>query len=79
MSKRKSGNPQCQLCNLFMSWQDVRRAFVWTPFAHGFQYEMPDEEFAHERCWTEATERQRNYILRSAWIPVTHYGRLATA
>jgi len=77
LRKRTAPNPRCDICNLFMSWADVRKAVAWTPYAHGFQYEVPDEEFAHRRCWKVAPERQKSLIRTIAWIPPACAGKLA--
>lgn len=77
MKRRVAVNPRCDICNLFMSWADVRKGVSWTPYAHGFQYEVPDEEFAHRRCWKAATESTRALIRRVAWIPPAMTGKIA--
>jgi hypothetical protein len=60
-----------------MSWVDVRRSAAWTPYGGPLNEELPDEEFAHWRCWKAATDADRSLIRRIAWIPVSHLGKLA--
>jgi hypothetical protein len=76
-AKHTVANPRCDICNLFMSWKDARRAVAWTPYAGALQYELPDEEFAHRKCWREASERTRSRIRQVAWIPPSCMGKLA--
>ena len=75
--KRSAPNPRCNICNLFMSWADVKRGVAWTPFGGRLDDELPDEEFAHRKCWKNAEERTRSLIRRFAWIPPALSGKLA--
>jgi hypothetical protein len=65
---RGGPNPQCSLCNRFMSWADVAAGYSWTPYGGYLDLEPPDDEYAHAGCWESACEKSRELIARTAWL-----------
>jgi len=59
--------PQCHLCNRFISYKDLRRAVVWTPYGDASMDEPPPDNYAHLKCWEEADEKRRSLIVSISW------------
>lgn len=61
-------NEPCNICGLFMSYEDMRNGISWTPFGNSNDLEPPDEEFAHHECWEDADESRKRLICGLAWV-----------
>src|SRR3990167_1123495 len=68
MARRKYPQPICDLCNHFMSWDDMFEAVVWTPYGGPTDIDPPDEEQAHGTCWNTTKPEARALITAIAWL-----------
>jgi len=58
---------QCQFCNRFMSYRQVRAGVTWTPFGGVTDEEPPEAEHAHRKCWNDLDLAGKQLIERIAW------------
>ena len=60
-------NPRCDICNKFMSLDDVKIAKVYIPFGSYGDTEPPEEIFMHSECWNKLSQSEKDLTKRISW------------
>ncbi len=65
---RYTPNARCCECGRFMSFADMEKAVVTTPFGSATDLEPGDDEYYHRPCFEAMPEVYKKLIDRTSWM-----------
>ena len=57
-------NRRCYFCGKFIAYHESQ--YRWTPYGGAMDFEPPDEEFAHSRCYE--TYDKKELLINTSWL-----------